>query len=247
MVTPILHYEDIETLQELIRRLRKAGAMTNSSCGIHIHIGADRHTPKETKHRLRELEQSGAPDPAEHDLLKRKISALKEIKEYIVSGDWTRKASREKFVALVKSKFDYKLIAKRFHTTEASLNVFASRQDKRLHDVMGDALSLIYTDRIEEGLSSFYIKAGIISAKEFDYRVSELLPRGENKDKFLIIECGEEVEILRFLMRCRMQEWLGSGKYRTKLAYLMFLLCTDETEYQQQKRELVCRLWKKDS
>lgn len=46
MVTPILRYEDIETLQELIRRLRKAGATTNSSCGIHIHIGADKHTPK---------------------------------------------------------------------------------------------------------------------------------------------------------------------------------------------------------
>ena len=46
LVTPILRYEDIETLQELIRRLRKAGAMVNSSCGIHIHVGADRHTPK---------------------------------------------------------------------------------------------------------------------------------------------------------------------------------------------------------
>lgn len=46
MVTPILHYEDIETLQEIIRRLRKAGAVTNFSCGIHVHIGADKHTPK---------------------------------------------------------------------------------------------------------------------------------------------------------------------------------------------------------
>lgn len=46
LVTPILHYEDIETLQELIRRLRKAGAMVNSSCGIHIHIGADQHSPR---------------------------------------------------------------------------------------------------------------------------------------------------------------------------------------------------------
>lgn len=45
-VTPILKYEDIETLQELIRRLRHAGAIANSSCGIHIHIGADQHTPK---------------------------------------------------------------------------------------------------------------------------------------------------------------------------------------------------------
>ena len=48
MVTPILHYEDIETLQELVRRLRKAGAVSNPSqgCGVHIHIGAAGHTPK---------------------------------------------------------------------------------------------------------------------------------------------------------------------------------------------------------
>ena len=48
MVTPILHYEDIETLQELIRRLRKAGAKSDYTrgCGVHIHIGAQGHTPK---------------------------------------------------------------------------------------------------------------------------------------------------------------------------------------------------------
>lgn len=47
LVTPILRYEDIETLQELIRRLRKAGAVSDSElqCGIHIHIGAKDHTP----------------------------------------------------------------------------------------------------------------------------------------------------------------------------------------------------------
>ena len=48
MVTPILTYADIETLQELCRRLRKAGAKSDASrgCGVHIHIGADGHTPK---------------------------------------------------------------------------------------------------------------------------------------------------------------------------------------------------------
>ncbi|WP_303835057.1 amidoligase family protein [Ruminococcus flavefaciens] len=48
MVTPILHYEDIETLQELIRRLRKAGAKSDYTrgCGVHIHIGAQGHTPQ---------------------------------------------------------------------------------------------------------------------------------------------------------------------------------------------------------
>ena len=48
MVTPILKYEDIETLQELIRRLRKAGAKSDATrgCGVHIHIGAMGHTPQ---------------------------------------------------------------------------------------------------------------------------------------------------------------------------------------------------------
>ena len=48
MVTPILRYEDIETLQELIRRLRKAGAKSDPTrgCGVHIHIGANGHTAK---------------------------------------------------------------------------------------------------------------------------------------------------------------------------------------------------------
>ena len=48
MVTPILTYTDMETLQELIRRLRKAGAKSDASrgCGVHIHIGAKGHTPQ---------------------------------------------------------------------------------------------------------------------------------------------------------------------------------------------------------
>lgn len=40
LVTPILTWSDIETLQELVRRLRKAGAVSNPSqgCGVHIHV-----------------------------------------------------------------------------------------------------------------------------------------------------------------------------------------------------------------
>ena len=46
LVTPILTYQDIETLQELCRQLRHAGAKSDASrgCGVHIHIGAKGHT-----------------------------------------------------------------------------------------------------------------------------------------------------------------------------------------------------------
>ena len=48
LVTPILTYADIELLQELVRRLRKAGAKSDATrgCGVHIHIGAKGHTPQ---------------------------------------------------------------------------------------------------------------------------------------------------------------------------------------------------------
>ena len=48
LVTPILHYEDIDTLQELVRRLRKAGAVSHAGigAGCHVHIGAQGHTPQ---------------------------------------------------------------------------------------------------------------------------------------------------------------------------------------------------------
>ena len=48
LVTPILTYADMDTLQELIRKLRKAGAKSDPTrgCGVHIHIGAKGHTPQ---------------------------------------------------------------------------------------------------------------------------------------------------------------------------------------------------------
>ena len=51
LVTPIMVYGDIELLQELIRRLRHAGAVSDSKlqCGIHVHIGAEKHTPNTLK------------------------------------------------------------------------------------------------------------------------------------------------------------------------------------------------------
>ncbi|WP_432764766.1 amidoligase family protein [Hungatella effluvii] len=40
MVSPICRYEDIIPIQEIIRKLKEAGALTNTSCGIHVHIDA---------------------------------------------------------------------------------------------------------------------------------------------------------------------------------------------------------------
>ena len=46
VVSPILRYEDIETLQEVIRAVRRAGARVDTSCGIHVHVDAARFDAK---------------------------------------------------------------------------------------------------------------------------------------------------------------------------------------------------------
>ena len=43
MVTPICKYDDITTIQEIVRKLRSAGANVNDSCGIHVHVDASQH------------------------------------------------------------------------------------------------------------------------------------------------------------------------------------------------------------
>ena len=45
-VSPICRWEDIETVQELVRKLRAAGAKAHTSCGVHVHIGRGQHTPR---------------------------------------------------------------------------------------------------------------------------------------------------------------------------------------------------------
>ena len=48
LVTPILTYDDIPLLQELIRQLRHNKAVSHAGvgAGVHIHIGANGHTPQ---------------------------------------------------------------------------------------------------------------------------------------------------------------------------------------------------------
>jgi hypothetical protein len=40
VVSPILRYDDIETVQQVVRAVRACGAKVDASCGLHIHIGS---------------------------------------------------------------------------------------------------------------------------------------------------------------------------------------------------------------
>jgi len=47
VVTPILHWNDMETLQEVVRALRRAGAKTPACTSQHVHIGVENFTARQ--------------------------------------------------------------------------------------------------------------------------------------------------------------------------------------------------------
>jgi len=47
IVSPILGYADLEILQSIVRAVRAAGAKTDPSTGIHIHVGAEQFSGKQ--------------------------------------------------------------------------------------------------------------------------------------------------------------------------------------------------------
>lgn len=49
VVSPILTYDDIELIQQVLRELRHNGAIANDSCGIHVHVDGANHTPASIK------------------------------------------------------------------------------------------------------------------------------------------------------------------------------------------------------
>ena len=52
MVTPKLDYTELPKLQECVRRVRRAGAKVNSSCGIHVHVDASNHNRQSLKNLI---------------------------------------------------------------------------------------------------------------------------------------------------------------------------------------------------
>ena len=47
LVTPILKYADLDTLQEVVRALRRAGAKATSTCSQHVHVGMQDFSPEQ--------------------------------------------------------------------------------------------------------------------------------------------------------------------------------------------------------
>lgn len=85
LVTPICSYDDIETIQRIIRKLRGIGMVVNGTCGIHIHVDFDKSNARGIRNLLNLM---GYCEKALYSQLK--VSVWREMK-------WCR-YTNEKFI-----------------------------------------------------------------------------------------------------------------------------------------------------
>jgi len=92
LVSPILTYrEDIGTVQKLVRRLRKAGAFANESCGIHIHLDGAPHTPRSIRNFMNIIASKNDLFYKALQIAPERMRYCKKMDEYLVSKMNSRK------------------------------------------------------------------------------------------------------------------------------------------------------------
>ena len=85
-VSPILSYrEDIGTLQELVRKLRKIGGFANSLCGIHIHCDGSNHTPRSIRNFVNIIASKNDLFYKALQIEPNRMRYCKKMDEYLVS------------------------------------------------------------------------------------------------------------------------------------------------------------------
>ncbi len=91
VVSPILQYEDIDDLQNIVRELVKAGAIANSSCGIHVHVDGANHTADSLINLVNLF-------TGRQDLF------YEALQNEARAGQWCQKASKEMLKAMRKGE-----------------------------------------------------------------------------------------------------------------------------------------------
>ena len=109
VVTPVLNYDDIEMLQEVVRTLRANGCKADYSCGIHVHVGTD-----EVEDFGRYVKNLTNIVETHYDILIRALAVLPSR-----ADRWARKNSDFQNAVNRKSLKDEKAVMKAWYGTDS--------------------------------------------------------------------------------------------------------------------------------
>ncbi len=118
LVTPILQYQDLEVLLELVQRIQEAGGKINRSCGIHIHVDAKGFTPQAV---LNLVTLIGSREQLLYKALgipKERMRYCKRINDELVAAILAKKPeSLEQFRKDWYQESPYEIVAGKYHST----------------------------------------------------------------------------------------------------------------------------------
>lgn len=118
LVTPILYYQDLEVLLELVQRLQEAGAKVNMSCGLHIHVDAKGFTPQAIVNLVTLIGSKEQILYKALGILKERMRYCKRINDELVAEILSKKPeSLEQFRQDWYQESPYETVAGKYHST----------------------------------------------------------------------------------------------------------------------------------
>ena len=172
LITPVLEYEDIPMLQEIVRLIRQAGGITGAKyrAGIHIHISDEGHNQNTLRNLIRLMS-------SKQYLLERALqipsSRLCHYCQY-VSDDLTKRSKR-KFRNIDKLQSVWNTTSDRYSMLNLS-SLFS-----------GKGIELrMFNSSLHAGVVKAYIQFSLAlcqSAKDLT-RCSSVIPRNDENDKY---------------------------------------------------------------
>lgn len=190
--------------------------------------------------RLNQLRLAKQTNTQEYGQLTLVLTRINQMREYIISGDWARKTTRDKYVFWIRCEYNYTLTANKFKTTEESLRVLVSRADTALAKVMKKPLELIMSGHVNDGWVEFNFNINRLDINELFGRpilVATPNPSALNQC-YSLEDCKSEIKFMKTYNSREIRKQLESLDEK-KLAYLIALGFVNDPSFLEERKKLV--------
>lgn len=169
---------------------------------------------------------------ADLSLLKTRVNGLGEIWAYIQSGAWSVKKDFVQRVIYLTEHDRKTAIQNLGLSGDNHANTLFYRANKILSEKFGsDLIKNVLGTNPEQAILQFRSRAGIVLSDTcFVQEAKEMLPLPDNNTAYSLSECINEAKFLSFYSKAVLSKRFAALD-KQKLAYLLFILTTAESDY----------------
>ena len=190
--------------------------------------------------RLNELKLSKQTNTQEYSHLILVLTRVNQMSDYITSGDWARKTTRDKYVFWIRCGYNYVLTANKFKTTEESLRVLVSRADTALSKIMKKPLEHIMSGNVNDGWVEFNFNRNRLDINElFGRPILAATPNPAALNQcYSLDDCKSEIKFMKTYNSYEIRKQLESLDEQ-KMSYLIALGSLNDPAYLEERKKLI--------